>query len=106
MRGRLGTYVHTLLLKEAGSVVSGVDGMDRVVDRDYLCECVHGDEFDMMHVCIPFSSAEGYCKDVSYYMNAYPSKHVVLYSVGVPAAVCGKLGDSVTIYNPTNSPKE
>jgi GDP-D-mannose dehydratase len=104
MRGRMGTYVNTLLLKEGGTVLSGVDERDRVIDRDYLCECVHGDEFDVMHVCISFFDAESYCKDVSYYMKAYPSKKVVLYSLGVPSEICERMGNSVTIYNATNTP--
>lgn len=95
IRGQIGTCVHTFLLNDVKrGVISGIDLGDRVVERDHLSECVKGDEFDMMHVCIPFSSAEGFHTDVSYYMKAYPSKHVIIYSTVLPG-VTERLGENV-----------
>jgi UDP-N-acetyl-D-mannosaminuronate dehydrogenase len=59
-----------------------------------LVECGHGDEFDMMHVCIPFFGAERFCEDVSYYMKVYPSRHIIIYSTVLPGT-CEKLGENV-----------
>lgn len=94
IRGQIGACVHTFLLNVDGSSISGIDFGDRVVERDYLIECVHGDEFEMMHVCIPFFDAESFCKDVSYYMKAYPSKYVIVYSTVLPGT-CEKIGENV-----------
>jgi hypothetical protein len=94
IRGEAGTYVHTHLLndRESGGVsISGLERWDRVIEGEYLSECVHGDEFDEMHVCVPYFNAEGYVKEVGYYVNAYPSKKVILYSNEVPLRVVEEL---------------
>lgn len=98
--GQVGRYVHTSLLKEGmvGSVY-GVDIGGRSVEREYMSECVYGERFDEMHVCIPFLSAETYVKEVSYYMRTYPSKKVILHSRGVPLSVVEELsvGESYVV---------
>lgn len=83
-------------MKRGGVTVSGVDRHGGVVEREYLSECVHGDHFDMMHVCIPFFSAEeGYVDEVKDYMKLYPSKKVLIYSDEVTDEMCTQIGKNV-----------
>lgn len=94
IRGQIGACIHTYLLNIGEGNLSGIEVGDVVVSGEYMIECVHGDVFDLMHVCIPFLDAESFYKDVSYYIKNYPSKYVVIYSTVLPGT-SERLGENV-----------
>ncbi len=98
IRGQIGTCVRNFLIGVGEVEVMGIDMVSGREEEVYQLRddmgSGSGDSDIIMHVCIPYVSAEGFYASVYNYITRYLPKYVIVYSTVLPGT-CDRLGSHV-----------